>query len=123
MMEYTVEAVEPYRHNRDAQSRGDHPHAWLERVDLPRVGAFALGENQERVALRHQLADVAQRLARARFALRQGKRIEEERGEVVVRAVGQPLPPRERPRIEMGPEELLRHRRRDAVAPTRRQGA
>ena len=40
------------------------------------------------------LADVAQRLPRAGFALRQRKRVEEERGQVVVQPLDEHLAPR-----------------------------
>ena len=39
---------------------------------------------------RDEIADVLQRLSRAGFALRQRKRVEQQRGEIVVEAVGEP---------------------------------
>src|SRR4029078_10318920 len=61
-------------------------------------------------------ADVAQGLTRAGFALRQRERIEEQRREVVVEAVGKPRFPSVLFRKEMWFEEFLRHRGRDTIA-------
>ena len=66
----------------------------------------------EKPSLEH-LADVAQRLPRAGLALRQRERVEEERRQVVVQAVGEPRPPAVLLREEVRLEELLRHRRRE----------
>ena len=82
----------------------------------PVAGPQALREDQDRPPAARQLADVLQRLARARLALRQRERVEEERRQVVVERVRQPLPPRVARREEVGLEELLGHGRRHARA-------
>ena len=84
-------------------------------------GAVSFRKNQNRPSAAQHFADVAQRLARPRLALRKRERVEEQRREVVVQAVGEPRAPAELFRIEMRLEEFLRHRGRDAVAPLRRQ--
>ena len=68
-----------------------------------------------------QLAHIPQRLADAGAPLRQRERVEEERGEVVVQTVGEPLGARVALRKEVRVEELLCHRGGDAIAPPRRQ--
>ena len=85
-------------------------------VISPVSRAHALRKNQHREAVAGDLADVAQRLPRAGFALRQRKRVEEERREVVVQPLAEHLAPRLTFREEVRLEELLRHRRRDGLA-------
>ena len=68
-----------------------------------------------------QLAHIPQRLADAGAPLRQRERVEEERREVVVQTVGEPLGARVALRKEVRVEEFLCHRGGDPVAPPRRQ--
>ena len=63
-------------------------------ADRAVVVTLPLRKDQHGVAVAGDLADVAQRLARAGLALRQRERVEELAGEVVVQAVGEPGPPR-----------------------------
>ena len=91
------------------------------RAISPCCGSPAFGIDQDREAVADQVADVAQGLARAAFALRQRESVEEERREVVVRAVLDVRLPAELLRIEVRLEELLRHGRCDAVTPARRE--
>ena len=60
-------------------------------IDFTVLGPLAFRKNQHGESVAEQLAGVAQRLPRAGFALRQGKRVEEQRGQPVVQAVGEPL--------------------------------
>ena len=76
-MQDLVEALDADRHDRDVEPRADHADAGAERADLALVLALAFREDQDRVAVGQDLADVAQRLPRARLALRQRERVEE----------------------------------------------
>ena len=87
-------------------------------IDRAGFGPLAFRENQHREAVREHLADVAQRLPRAGLALRQRKRVEEQRREIVVQAVGEPRAARPCSRgKEMRLEEFL------APSPARRGSA
>ena len=72
---------------------GQHPDAWLEGQDFTGVRALAFGKDQNAVAVRGKVARIAQRFARARFALRKWKGVEHQRRETVVQAVGETLAP------------------------------
>ena len=86
-----------------------HADARPERVDLAAHRAFTFREDQHRPALAREIADVAKRLACARFSLRQGERVEEERRQIVVEAVRQSGREGVVAREEVCREELLRH--------------
>ena len=90
------------------------------RPDLAALEAAPFRENQDRVAVLDELAHVPQRLAGADVSLREGEGVEEERRQVVVEAVGEPLHPGMPGGEEVGVEELLHHRGRGAVARARR---
>ena len=72
--------------------------------------------------LLEELADVADRLPRAPFVLRDGESVVDERRRVIAEAVRDALLQRIVARKEVRLEPLLRHGRRDAVAPRGGQG-
>ena len=89
--------------------------------DFAMVGPFAFGKDQHREAVAEQLARIAQRLARARLALRQRERVEECRRQVVLEASRDSLAARVPLWEKMRLEEFLRHRGGDTAAPPSRQ--
>src|SRR5262249_50334790 len=79
-------------------------------------------KNQQGKAVAENLADVAKCLARARFSLRQRKRVEHQRREIVVETVGEPRESAVLLREEVRLEEFLGHRDGHAIAKPRREG-
>ena len=88
---------------------------------ISRFGAAALRKYQYGVSGTDEVADVAQRLPRAGSALGERERVEEGRRQVIVQAVGEPRLASVAFGKEVRVEEFLHHRRRDAVAPARRE--
>ena len=103
---------------RRRQGRGPGNARPLARVAAPP----SFREDENRVAVLDDIPHVAQRLARADRALREREGVEEERRQVVVEAVGEPLATAVTLRKEVRVEEFLHHRRCGAIAPARRQG-
>ena len=85
-----VETLEPDRNDRDAEPGGDHRRSGLELADARRPPSGGPPGRSGPSIRGNQLANISQRLPRARFPLRERERVEEQRGEVVVRAVGEP---------------------------------
>src|ERR1051326_368355 len=116
VMQDFVESFNPDGDHRHAEARRDHADTGTEPLDLAGVAPLAFGKDEDRKAVLEHLADVAERLPRAGFALRERTRVEEERREIIIEAVGEPrfLPVLLREEVHL--EELLRHRRREAIA-------
>src|SRR5919197_3313614 len=91
-VQHAIESLEMYGHNRHVQTRGHHADTRLKTPDLARLRPLAFGKDQNRDAVADEIADVAQRLTRAGFALRQRKRVEEERCQIVAETVRPDLP-------------------------------
>src|SRR3954464_6430165 len=85
-----VQARNPHRDDRDVEPGANHPDAAPERVQLSIGRSLALREDEQRIALGEQGADVAQRLPGAGLPLRQREGVEEQGRQVVVQAVGRP---------------------------------
>ena len=69
--------------------------------------------------MRSEVAHVAQCRARSGFALRQRKRVEEKRGEVILQGAGEALPKGVALGMKVRVEEFFRHGRCDAATPAR----
>src|SRR5258708_39420855 len=79
----------------------DHADAGAEPIDRTVLRAPSLGEDQQGMSISEQLADVTQGLSRARLALRQRERVEQQHRQVIVEAVGEPRQQRVLLRKEM----------------------
>src|SRR5262245_30689503 len=115
-MQYFFESIQPYGNDRHAEAGGNHADARTEPVNFPPGRSTPFRKDQHRKSTLEYLADVAERLPRAGFALGQWKRIEEQRRQVVVEAVGEPRFPSVLFRKEMRFEKFFGHRRGDAIA-------
>src|SRR5436190_19770758 len=112
VMQNLVEPFDADRDDRHAEPRRNHPDPGTEPPDLAGVTALTLGKDQHREAILEHLSDVPHPLARAGSALGEGERVEEQRRQIVIEAVGEPCSAAELIGEEVGLEELLRHRRR-----------
>ena len=115
--QHVLEPVDSHGHDRHAEPGGDHADAGTEGVDDTGFRPAALRKDEHRGAFSEQFPDVPQRLPGPRLPLRQRERIEKQRREVVVEAVGEP---REAPvpvGKEVRREHFFCHRGRERVAP------
>src|SRR5688500_10899763 len=90
-MEDPVDAFQADRDHRHAQSGSHHADTGAKRRDLAMVGALPYGKDEHRKAVADQLSRIPKRLSRARLALRQRKRVEDRRRQVVLEAACEPL--------------------------------
>ena len=73
------------------QPGSQHAHTRLKGKDFARVGAFALGEDEDGRAFRGQIARISQRFARACFALGKRESVEDQRRKHIVQAAGETI--------------------------------
>src|SRR5262245_65235696 len=85
-----LQAIDADGDDGGVETRCDHADAGAERIDGATLGTVSLRKDQDRRAFAQQLADVPQGLPRAGLALWNGKRIEEERRQIVVETAGEP---------------------------------
>src|SRR5207342_1150667 len=111
LVQDAVETIQPDRNYRNSESGGDHGCSGLKPPDASVRRPAALREDQHRVSGGNQLTNISQRLPRTCFPLRKGERVEEQGGEVIVRAVTGPGLPAVLLGEEVRREELLGHRR------------
>src|SRR5689334_22452052 len=117
LMQHAIDAFDADGNHGNPQPRRHHADAGTKRSDFAMIRTLALWKDQHGEAVGDELPSVAQRLTRARFALRQREGIEKSGREVVLEASSHPLSTRVPFGEEMRFEEFLRHRRRDAAAP------
>src|SRR5687767_4787423 len=93
-MQHLVQALQPHGDHRQPQARRQHADARLKPRNLTMLRPFSLWKNQDGPPVSGKLSGISKRVTRASLPLRQGKRIEEERCLVVVKAAGEPGKPR-----------------------------
>src|ERR1017187_6332159 len=112
---HLVQAIDPYRNNRNVQARRQHPDPRAERGRLAIRRAHAFGINQNAVASIYRFTGVGETLAHARL-LRQRKDVEQGNHQVVASPIRQAL--KEIPGLRRAPhlpQHLSPHADRELV--------